>query len=328
MKEVNEFYEQYPYPFAELKNNSNLKGATLLKLIAHEIKANIFHEKLFLDAGCGTGHRILDVAKAFPNSQILGIDFSQRSIELAIKQAAKDKVHNIKFEISNIMEYDTDQLYDVITINGVINHLIDPRTSIANLSRFLKEDGILITFIAHTYGEYYKLLQRKLLLTLLSQSKYNFEEGVELMREMNFRISKDRFGQTYGNELSNKDELSKDADAFLHPHWMTFTFQEAIELFKNPYLDWISIEQIVGEEIGSVILALNPFNAKPFWVLDIKSLLKSEKVYRYYQNLNIVERLQIIELMAKPTGFTLIAGKSNSIALHSNRIRENSIFLE
>jgi len=328
MNEVKEFYEQYPYPFAEIKTNSNLKGATLLKLIAHEIKQNIFDGKLFLDAGCGTGHRILDVARAFPNSQILAIDFSQTSIDLAQKQAAKDKIHNIKFEISNIMEYDTDHLYDVITINGVINHLSDPRKSIANLSRFLKEDGILIAFIAHTYGEYYKLLHRKVLLTLLSQQKHNFEEGVELMREMNFRISKDRFGQTYGNELSQKDELSKDADAFLHPQWMTFTFQEAIELFKNPHLDWVSIEQIVGEDTKSFILELNQSNAKFFWILDIKSLLKSEKAYKYYQNLSIIDRLQIIELMAKPTGFTLIAGKSNSIALQSKRIRENSIFLE
>lgn len=171
------------------------------------------------------------------------------------------------------------------------------------------------------------MLQRELLLTLLGQQKHDFEAGVALMREMGFSISQNRYGKGYSNNLTENDQLSKDADALLNPQLSTFTFQEAIELFKTANLDWVAIKQIIWQETAHT-LSLNADNKKPFWVLDIQSLLKSETAYIYYQNLNKLDKLHIIELMTNPTGFSILAGKSNSLALNSKRIRENSIPLK
>lgn len=327
VEQVQKFYDRYPYPLAEVKTNSNLNGATLFSFLDYELRAKGFNGKTFLDAGCGTGHRILDVAKAFPHANFLAFDLSPKSIELAKQQAAKDQVSNIEFHTNNIIEYETEQLFDIIIANGVIHHLSQPDRGIKNLTRFLKEDGLFVAFTLHTYGEYYKMLQRELLLTLLGQQKHDFEAGVGLMREMGFSISQNRYGKGYSNDLTENDQLSKDADALLTPQLSTFTFQEAIELFKTANLDWVAIEQIIWQETAHT-LSLDADNKKPFWVLDIKSLLKSETAYIYYQNLNKLDKLHIIELMTNPTGFSILAGKSNSLALNSKRIRENSIPLK
>jgi len=65
VEQVQKFYDRYPYPLAEVKTSSNLNGGTLFSFLDYELRAKGFNGKTFLDAGCGTGHRILDIAKAF-----------------------------------------------------------------------------------------------------------------------------------------------------------------------------------------------------------------------------------------------------------------------
>ncbi|MEN8220342.1 MAG: class I SAM-dependent methyltransferase [Pseudomonadota bacterium] len=61
--------------------------------------------KTFLDVACGSGHRILDVAKAFPEAKFYAFDISEKSIELARQQAAQDGVENIALDNCNIMDF-------------------------------------------------------------------------------------------------------------------------------------------------------------------------------------------------------------------------------
>jgi len=72
------------------------------------------------------GHRILDVAKAFPSAKFYAFDISEKSIELARQQAARDGVENIVFDHSDIMDYKADRSFDVIVANGVFHHLDNP----------------------------------------------------------------------------------------------------------------------------------------------------------------------------------------------------------
>jgi len=76
--------------------------------------------------GCGSGHRILDIAKAFPEAKFYAFDISEKSIELARQQAALDGVENIVFDHSDIRDYKGDRSFDVIVANGVFHHLDNP----------------------------------------------------------------------------------------------------------------------------------------------------------------------------------------------------------
>jgi ubiquinone/menaquinone biosynthesis C-methylase UbiE len=321
---IQPFYNRFSYPLADLKSNSNVNGAKLFKILDREMQSKGFKGKTFLDVGCGSGHRILDVAKAFPEAKFYAFDISEKSIELARQQAAQDGVENIVFDHSNIMDYNANRSFDVIVANGVFHHLDDPADGIKNLARFLTDDGLFVTWVFHTYGEFDKMLQRRALRTLLSDKKDDFEAGVALMRDMGFSISANRYGGSYGDDLSGNDELSRDADAFLNPLVSTFTFEKAIELFGDSGLDWVSITHINFQEQGYFI-ALEEVARRAFWVLDVKTLLGSEMAYKYYQGLSKMDKLRVIELMAKPVGFTVVAGKESSQGLSAKRIREDYI---
>jgi ubiquinone/menaquinone biosynthesis C-methylase UbiE len=86
---------------ADLKSNSNVNGAKLLLDFGS------------LDVDCGSKHRILDVAKAFPDAKFYVFDISEKSIELAKQQAAPDGVENIVFDHSDIMDYKVDRSFNV-----------------------------------------------------------------------------------------------------------------------------------------------------------------------------------------------------------------------
>jgi ubiquinone/menaquinone biosynthesis C-methylase UbiE len=53
-----------------------------------------------LDVGCGTGHAISLMAKAFPNSRFWGYDLSKEGIKAAkdeVKKKISLKIHSLRF---------------------------------------------------------------------------------------------------------------------------------------------------------------------------------------------------------------------------------------
>jgi len=91
---IQPFYNRFSYPLAE--SNSNVNGAKLFKILDREMQSKGFKGKTFLDVGCGSGHRILDVAKAFPEAKFYAFDISEKSIDLARQQAVQDGVELLR----------------------------------------------------------------------------------------------------------------------------------------------------------------------------------------------------------------------------------------
>src|SRR5207253_3010517 len=55
-----------------------------------------------LDIGCGAGHALSVLAKAFPNSHFTGYDFESEAIALARKEAAEQSLSNVGFEVRDV----------------------------------------------------------------------------------------------------------------------------------------------------------------------------------------------------------------------------------
>ncbi len=327
MNKIQDFYNKFTYPFTEVKPNVNLKGEALFVFLNFEADMNDFQGKRILDAGCGTGQRLIDIARTFPDAYFVGIDFSCNSIEIAKRQAASEGLKNIEFICADIYSYKAEQPFDIINSYGVIHHLPEPRRAVENLSKALKDDGLMIVWLYHKYGEFDRMLCREVINTLISD-KNDFDSAAELMRDLNYKLSEERYGErTYGDSLNIKDELSKDADAFLHPHVMPYTFDEASMLLKDCGFEWVSVEQINMEGKGYFI-GLGESRKVPKWILDINELLDSRKAQEYYEKLSKKDKLHVVELIAKPTGFTIFAGKSKAVNLLGSRTRGNLINAE
>ena len=93
------------------------------------------------DVGCGHGASTLIMAKAFPNSQFVGIDFHDASIARA-REHAKG-VGNVRFETGRAQDY-AGSGYDLVTMFDALHDMGDPVGAVTHTRKTLKRDGTLM----------------------------------------------------------------------------------------------------------------------------------------------------------------------------------------
>jgi ubiquinone/menaquinone biosynthesis C-methylase UbiE len=96
------------------------------------------------DVGCGSGHAINLMAKAFPNSRFVGFDFSEEGIAAGTSEAAKLGLTNANFQVQDAAQLDQNAAFDLITVFDAIHDQAQPRRVLANISRALKPDGVFL----------------------------------------------------------------------------------------------------------------------------------------------------------------------------------------
>jgi SAM-dependent methyltransferase len=90
------------------------------------------------DVGCGHGVSTILMAKAYPNSQIIGFDYHKPSIEWARKQAEKEGLKNISFEVSGATDYPGDD-YDLVTFFDCFHDMGNPAGAAKHILQTLKK---------------------------------------------------------------------------------------------------------------------------------------------------------------------------------------------
>jgi SAM-dependent methyltransferase len=77
------------------------------------------------DVGCGHGVSTILMAKAYPNTKVIGFDSHKPSIEWARKQAEKEGMQNITFEVAKSTDYPGDD-YDLVAFFDCFHDMGDP----------------------------------------------------------------------------------------------------------------------------------------------------------------------------------------------------------
>ncbi len=126
---------------------------------ARKLTARGFRAGTIIDVGCGPGGTAIALARAFPDSEVVGIDLSEpllRRAELAAEQAGLDR--RVRFELADVqhMPYRDDTFDAVINLNMV--HLVeDPRQMLDEIERVLAPQGHL--FVADLRRSWLGLLE-------------------------------------------------------------------------------------------------------------------------------------------------------------------------
>jgi 2-polyprenyl-3-methyl-5-hydroxy-6-metoxy-1,4-benzoquinol methylase len=97
-----------------------------------------------LDIGCGAGHAINVMAKAFPNSNFTGYDLSEEGIALGRAEARAWGLANARFGVQDVAELAETAQYDLITAFDTIHDQAHPRRVLAAVARALKPDGTFL----------------------------------------------------------------------------------------------------------------------------------------------------------------------------------------
>ncbi len=90
------------------------------------------------DVGCGHGVSTILMARAYPNSKIIGFDFHKPSIEWARKQAEKEGLKNVTFEVAGSTDYPGDD-YDLITFFDCFHDMGNPAGAAKHVLQTLKK---------------------------------------------------------------------------------------------------------------------------------------------------------------------------------------------
>ena len=92
------------------------------------------------DVGCGHGASTILMAQAFPNSEFVGIDYHDASIETARERAAEAGVSNAVFEVADATSYRGDD-FDLVAFFDCLHDMADPSGAARRARRALKPDG-------------------------------------------------------------------------------------------------------------------------------------------------------------------------------------------
>ena len=121
--------------------------ATLLDVvvpIVPELAERLTTGAALADIGCGSGHAINVLARAFPLSEFVGFDFSEEAIAAARHEASAWGLTNATFEVRDVAELGVEAEFDFVTAFDAIHDQAHPATVLANIATALKPDGTFL----------------------------------------------------------------------------------------------------------------------------------------------------------------------------------------
>ena len=96
-----------------------------------------------LDLACGTGILTLDIARRYPNCQIVGVELRDEYLRLAQEKVSRLGLTNIEFVLSRAEDYDSPTSYDAI-VSSYLAKYADLSTLTMNAKRMLREGGLVL----------------------------------------------------------------------------------------------------------------------------------------------------------------------------------------
>ncbi|MDO8615799.1 MAG: class I SAM-dependent methyltransferase [Dehalococcoidia bacterium] len=97
-----------------------------------------------LDVGCGKGHAINVMAKAFPQSRFTGYDFSDEGVAAGNAEAQTMGLPNARFVVKDVSTIDESAAYDLITAFDAIHDQAQPTKVLRAIANALRPGGVFL----------------------------------------------------------------------------------------------------------------------------------------------------------------------------------------
>lgn len=198
--------------------------------------------KLILDAGCGTGYKSLVLAEANPGAKIIGVDLSEKSIELAQQRLQYHGFDNTEFHVISIEDLPNLGLsFDYINCDEVLYLFLEPAIGLQAMKSVLKPDGIIRANLHSSLQRryYYRAQEVFKLMGLMDENPEEME--IELVRDI-MNSLKD---QVELKAVTWRPELETDTERILMNYLFQgdkgFTIPEMFSALKIAELEFISM---------------------------------------------------------------------------------------
>lgn len=143
---VREQYEQNPYPrWLSVKDPGPETFEALWRRLHGKPAAIQPAAPLpILVAGCGTGRHPIQVARVFPDADILAVDLSIASLAYAKRMTQQRAVRNVRYCQADLLQLRSlERRFAIIECGGVLHHLADPLAGWRVLRDLLEPYGLM-----------------------------------------------------------------------------------------------------------------------------------------------------------------------------------------
>jgi SAM-dependent methyltransferase len=293
---VAELYARFPYPPAEPGGRARKRKTQGAVAEGREIAAALLASDprvasgRILDAGCGTGLKLLGLAKALPGASLIGVDVSRASLETALRVLEEGGASNAKLVHADLSR-DASELpgapFDALVCDGVLHHLRDPEGALRGLAGLLRPGAPAWITLFGKYGRA-EAGRLRLMINLWNPRFLDFERRLEAAR-----------GFLRATELGSRRHAANfEDDAFL---------ADALLNPREAWYDWVSARRL-AEGAG---LALESWvDGERYWK-ELAGRLRAAGLdpEARTEPLSTSDRMRLVELWKGPGMLRLIARK-------------------
>jgi len=317
---IAEQYGQYPYPSPPEPGKNYPELANLLKLFQLDSGCQLTNKRI-LDAGTGTGVRLLELAKSYPENNYFGIDQSINSISVANAMKQKHQQHNIDFQVMDMHQLNPKQcgMFDYIFCMGVLHHLENPMETLQRLSGLLKQDGGLFFYVYGRYGSSERIRRKQILYHLCGD--HPIDQKIATAKCMGFTDF------PYGWELRNQRDVDAMlVDAYVNEFEVLYTLESIDRIVPHEcFSSWVPYGFAL-EKYG--VLVESRISAKrrlPLKSTTPTTYLPTPALERIYQDLPKLRQLLLLEDWYQPSGYTVLLHNHGLLSQVTNpeRFTEN-----
>jgi cyclopropane fatty-acyl-phospholipid synthase-like methyltransferase len=159
-------------------------------------KAQPIQGRTFLDVGCGSGRYAMEFARRKAR-KVVGLDISSKMIDICQQRTLNENLSDrVSFIQSDILQYKTDLIFDVVIAIGLFDYIKDPSILLNRMRECIDDKAIMSFPRAWTW----RALIRKVRLKLKKVDVYFYTESEirDLLKKAGFKhCSLETIGQLH-----------------------------------------------------------------------------------------------------------------------------------
>lgn len=235
-------YDDYPYPdpnrypIEQVKNlriDSAPRRDTWEQWFPGEVPA----PKRVLVVGCGV-YEAIAVAAQEPLLEVIGIDSSEKVIEITRGIAQMAGVENVTFVRDDIMTWPFEgtkaySQFDLVCASGVMHHVRDDDRFVHNVRQVMKPGGL---FYVMVYGDRYRESVTPFCRMLTELGVMRDARGIAFVRGLIASLPPHHPIKTFWATVTDYD--SQVADLWLHPFFRQYSADHLLRLMGGHHLEF------------------------------------------------------------------------------------------
>lgn len=225
-RDVVGMYMRHPYPNYSAAERRNIMAAELSRYRYLGLEPYLENARL-LDAGCGTGHRVMPLAQHFGVGEYVGLDLSRASLDVAADLAAELRFDRVGLGEGSVLSLPfPDASFDIVISQGVLHHTSDPLRGFRELVRVCRPGGFVNVYVYNKWNHLRHNLQKDRVSRL---------GGDDV--DKRFEVAHRLYGTKPVADMT-PHEIAGFYDQYCHPHKSDHTVGELLDWFDTSGLEY------------------------------------------------------------------------------------------